>query len=107
MILAFLILLVYSSKYFSKSHFNPEHTVLGSKHGIKVKDAHWEEMDNGAKRLTALLNGVEYKATVSQKSQRGKAMVADGGTKMDLSHQKKWVEELLLPKYLSIMANEK
>lgn len=74
---------------------------------IKVENAHWEEMDNGAKRLTALLNGAEYKATVSPKSQRGKSMVADGGTKMDLSHQKKWVEELLLPKYLVIMANEK
>ena len=76
-------------------------------YGIKVENAHWEEMDNGAKRLTALLNGAECKATVSPKSQRGKAMVADGGTKMDLAHQKKWVEDLLLPKYLSLMANEK
>ncbi len=70
-------------------------------YGIEVKNAHWEEMGNGAKRLTAILNGMELKATVSPKSQRGKAVAADGGVKMDLSHQKKWVEELILPKYLS------
>ena len=58
-------------------------------------------MGNGAKRLTAMMNGVEYKATVSPKSQRGKEVTADGGTKMDMERQKKWVEELLLPKYLS------
>ena len=70
-------------------------------YGIKVENAHWEEMGNGAKRLTAMMNGVEYKATVSPKSHRGKEVAADGGTKMDMEHQKKWVEELLLPKYLS------
>lgn len=58
-------------------------------YGIKVENAHWEQMGNGAKRLTALLNGTECKATVSPKSQRGKEVSADGGTKMDLSHQKK------------------
>ena len=70
-------------------------------YGIKVQNAHWEEMGNGAKRLTALLDGEEYKATVSPKSQRGKAMVADGGTKMGMEQLKKWVEALILPKYLS------
>ena len=70
-------------------------------YGIKVENARWEEMGNGAKRLTAMMNGVEYKATVSPKSHRGKEVAADGGTKMDMEHQKKWVEELLLPKYLS------
>lgn len=74
---------------------------LIEEYGIKVEDARWEEMSNGAKRLTAVLNGTEYKATVSPKSQRGKRMTADGGTKMDLKHQRKWVRELLLPKYLS------
>jgi hypothetical protein len=33
-------------------------------------------------------------------------MVADGGTKMDLPHQKKWVEELLLPKYFFILTRD-
>lgn len=51
--------------------------------------------------MMALLTGTEYKATVSPKSRRGKEVAADGGTKMDMEHQKKWVEELLLPKYLS------
>ena len=51
--------------------------------------------------MMALLIGTEYKETVSPKSHRGKEVVADGGTKMDMEHQKKWVEELLLPKYLS------
>lgn len=70
-------------------------------YGVEVKDAHWEEMGNGAKRLAAKLNGMEYKATVSRTSQRGKAVVADGGTKMDVEKQMKWVKELLLPKFLS------
>ena len=70
-------------------------------YGIRVENARWEEMGNGAKRLTAVLNGTEFKATISPKSQRGKRVTADGGTKMDLDHQRKWVRELLLPKYLS------
>lgn len=69
-------------------------------YGVEVENARWEEMGNGAKRLTAMMNGIEYKAIISPKSQRGKKMVADGGTKMDLGHLKKWVENLLLPKYL-------
>lgn len=67
--------------------------------GVVVDEAHWEEMGNGAKRLIARLNGVDYKITISPHSQRGKAITADGGVKMDLEHQKKWVKELLLPKY--------
>lgn len=67
-------------------------------YGIEVENARWEEMGNGAKRLTAMMNGIEHKAIISPKSQRGKEMVADGGTKMDMGHLKKWVENLLLPK---------
>ena len=70
-------------------------------YGIQVEGAQWEEMNNGAKRLVAKLNGTAYKATISSTSQRGKAVVADGGIKMDMEHQKKWVIELLLPKYLA------
>ena len=69
-------------------------------YGVEVENARWEEMGNGAKRLTAMMNGIEYKAIISRKSHRGKRMVADGGTKMDFGRLKKWVENLLLPKYL-------
>ena len=70
-------------------------------YGIRVNHAQWVEMNNGAKRLVANLNGADYKVTVSTTSQHGKAIAADGGTKMDLEHQMKWVKELLLPKYLA------
>ena len=67
---------------------------------IRIENAHWEEMSNGAKRLTAKLNGTEYKATVSPKSKLGKAVTDDGGIKMSQEAIKRYVEELLLPKYL-------
>ena len=67
--------------------------------GILVKDAHWEEMANGAKRLIATLNGEEYKVTVSSKSARGREIAEKGGIKMSLSNQKRFVIELLLPKF--------
>jgi hypothetical protein len=70
--------------------------------GIHVENAHWEEMSNGAKRLTAKLNGTEYKATVSPKSKLGKAMTDDGGIKMSQEAIKRYVEELLIPKYLEL-----
>lgn len=33
--------------------------------GTAVEDAQWQEMGNGAFRLTARMNGVEYRATIS------------------------------------------
>ena len=60
---------------------------------FKFKEGHYRP-DNAYVILT------RDKAIISPKSQRGKKMVADGGTKMDLGHLKKWVENLLLPKYL-------
>ena len=59
-------------------------------------------MSNGAKRLTAKLNGTEYKGTVSPKSHTGKAMIADGGVKMSQEAIKRYVEELLIPKHLDL-----
>ena len=67
--------------------------------GIRVTDAHWEEMANGAKRLTATLNDEEYKATVSPKSATGKEVTEKGGIRMSLKDQKQFVIKLLLPKY--------
>ena len=67
--------------------------------GILVKDAYWEEMANGAKRLKATLNGEEYKVTVSPKSERGREIIEKGGIKMSLEEQKKYVIEFLLPRY--------
>lgn len=68
--------------------------------GLRIENAHWEEMSNGAKRLTASLNGTEYKATVSPTSQRGRSVTADGGIKMPRKAMERYVKELLLPKYL-------
>lgn len=67
--------------------------------GIIVKDAHWEEMANGAKRLIATLNGEEYKVTVSPKSNRGREIAEKGGIRMSMDEQRKYVTEFLLPRY--------
>ncbi|MBQ2674613.1 MAG: hypothetical protein IJG07_08025 [Prevotella sp.] len=68
--------------------------------GIHVEDAQWEEMGNGAMRLTARLNGQEYKATFSAKSLNGKLAIERGGTKMTQEDLRQFVEELFIPKYL-------
>lgn len=65
-----------------------------------MEDAQWEEMGNGAMRLTARLNGQEYKATFSAKSLNGKLAIERGGTKMTQEDLRQFVEELFIPKYL-------
>lgn len=67
--------------------------------GVHVENAHWEEMSNDAKRLTAILDGEEYRATVSQKSPRGRSVTEKGGIKMSGDEMKLFVIELLLSKY--------
>ena len=67
---------------------------------VHVEDAQWEEMGNGAMRLTAKLNGQEYKATFSAKSPNGKLAIERGGTKMAQEDLRQFVEELFLPRYL-------
>ena len=68
--------------------------------GVHVEDAQWEEMGNGAMRLTAKLNGQEYKVTFSAKSPKGKLVIELGGTKMTQEALRQFVEELFLPRYL-------
>lgn len=67
---------------------------------ILVEDAQWEEMGNGAFRLTARINGVEYRATISPKSSTGKRIAECGGIKMDEASLRHFVEDLLLSKAL-------
>ena len=67
---------------------------------IHVEDAQWEEMGNGAMRLTARLNGQEFKVTFSAKSPKGKLAIERGGTKMTQEALRQFVEELLIPRYL-------
>ena len=67
---------------------------------VHVEDAQWEEMGNGAIRLTARLNGQEYKATFSAKSPNGKLAIERGGTKMTQEDLRQFVEDLFLPRYL-------
>ena len=67
---------------------------------VHVEDAQWEEMGNGAMRLTARLNGQEYKVTFSAKSPKGKLAIELGGTKMTQDDLRQFVEELFLPRYL-------
>lgn len=67
--------------------------------GIHVEDAQWEEMGNGAMRLTARLNGQEYKVTFSAKSPKGRQATEQGGTKMAQEALRQFVEELFLPRY--------
>ena len=66
---------------------------------VHVEDAQWEEMGNGAMRLTAKLNGQEYKVTFSSKSPKGRQAIEQGGTKMTQEALRQFVEELFLPRY--------
>jgi len=66
--------------------------------GVHVEDAQWQEMGNGAFRLTARINGVEYRATVSPKSPTGKRIADCGGIKMSEESLRQFVNDLLLPK---------
>ena len=66
---------------------------------VHVEDAQWEEMGNGAMRLTAKLNGQEYKVTFSAKSPKGRQAIEQGGTKMTQEALRQFVEELFLPRY--------
>ena len=63
-----------------------------------MEDAQWQEMGNGAFRLTARVNGVEYHATISPKSPTGKRIAECGGIKMDEESLRQFVKDLLLPK---------
>jgi serine/threonine-protein kinase HipA len=66
--------------------------------GVHVEEAQWQEMGNGAFRLTARLNGVEQRITVSPKSELGRRIADSGGVKMGEEAQRRFVEELLLPR---------
>lgn len=67
--------------------------------GVHVEDATWQQMGNGAFRLTARLDGREYRATISGKSQRGAEIAALGGTKMPQKEVRRFVRDLLLPRH--------
>ena len=66
--------------------------------GVHVEDAQWQEMGNGAFRLTARIKGVEYRATVSPKSPTGKRIADCGGIKMSEESLRQFVNDLLMPK---------
>ena len=68
------------------------------KDGTSVEDAQWQEMGNGAFRLTARMNGVEYRATISPTSPTGKHIAECGGIKMNEEKLRQFVTELLLPR---------
>ena len=68
------------------------------KDSISVEGAQWQEMGNGAFRLTARMNGVEHRATISPKSPMGKRIAECGGTKMNEEKMRQFVAELLLPR---------
>ena len=70
--------------------------------GIFVEDAQWEEMGNGALRLTAKLNGQTYRATFGPRSLKGKLVIELGGTKMSQESIRQFVEELFVPRYLQV-----
>ena len=55
-------------------------------------------MGNGAFRLTARMNGVDYRATISPKSPTGKRINECGGIKMNEEKLRQFVSELLLPR---------
>lgn len=66
---------------------------------VHVEDAQWEQMGNGAMRLTAKLDGEPYRATFSAKSPKGREAIEQGGTKMAQEALRRFVEDLFLPRY--------
>ena len=66
---------------------------------VHVEDAQWTEMGNGAMRLTAKLDGREYRATFSAKSPKGRQAIEQGGTKMAQESLRQFVEEMFLPRH--------
>ena len=66
---------------------------------VHVEEAQWKEMSNGAMRLTAHLNGQEYKVTFSAKSPKGRQVLEQGGTKMTQEALRQCVEDFFLPRY--------
>ncbi|MBR3092659.1 MAG: type II toxin-antitoxin system HipA family toxin [Bacteroidaceae bacterium] len=66
---------------------------------VHVEEAQWKEMSNGAMRLTAHLNGQEYKVTFSAKSPKGRQVLEQGGTKMTQEALRQFVEDFFLPRY--------
>lgn len=55
---------------------------------------------NGAMRLTAKLDGQEYKVTFSAKSPKGRLAIEQGGTKMPQDALRRFVEDLFLTRFL-------
>lgn len=66
---------------------------------IWVKEAQWNEMGNGAMRLTALLNDIPFRATFSKKSDVVKNVMLQGGCKMSLENMQEYVNLYFLPRY--------
>lgn len=69
---------------------------------IWVKEAQWNEMGNGAMRLTALLNDIPFRATFSKKSDVVKNVMLQGGCKMSLENIQEYVNLYFLPRYRSV-----
>ena len=89
-----------SPKLLSGLHLYKPHVYSFMLQDIHVEDAHWKEMGNGAMRLTAKLDGQEFKATFSRKSPKGELVMEQGGTKMAQDILRQYVEDLFLPRYM-------
>lgn len=67
---------------------------------INVSEAIWQEMDNGAMRLTASLNGVPFRITFAKTSDVAKQVKEQGGCKMSKDRIVEYVKDYFMPKFL-------
>lgn len=66
--------------------------------GVQVREAVCQEMNNGAIRLSAILNDKEMRITLSAKSEYALAIRSAGACKMSQADMMHFVKELLFPK---------
>lgn len=69
---------------------------------VTVSEAKWQEMGNGAMRLTANLNGQPFRVTFAKTSDVAKKVKAEGGGKMSKEKMKEYVEHFFVSKYFAI-----
>lgn len=75
-------------------------TIVTDATTINISEAMWQEMGNGAMRLTACLNGASYRITFAKTSDVAKRVKELGGGKMSKEKAIEYVKEYFVPRFL-------
>jgi len=67
---------------------------------INVSEAKWQEMGNGAMRLTANLNSIPFRITFAKTSDVAKRVKEQGGGKMSQEDMTEYIKEYFIPKFI-------